>query len=414
MKKYFPALDHRDFKLYMGGQAISLLGTWIQNIGIMWFVLQVTDSPLKLGIVNALQFLPTFVLSLFIGAIADRYSKNKLILYSLITYFGLAILIGEMIRHDMMEYSYLVVIALLLGIANAFYNNARQSYVVELTGKSTLTNAIALSSTVYNLSKFVVPVIAGILIFKYGYTTCFYINSITYIPLIFILMIIQKEERKKVNKGITFSIILDDIAQGFKYVKGEFRLILLLGMLFFSSISLLNYTMQVPIYAKYVLNQEAQGFGALMTFMGIGAFIGAFGIAVKVKKKPNVYGLFLSIFALSTMTILLGLTKSYMFTAIVLVLVGICTVTLTVSINSFIQLITEKSMLGKITSMYTVLYIGSTPIGNILAGTIDEKFGIEESFITLGALGLILSLVMLSVFYRRKYFKQNFNEGGFL
>jgi MFS family permease len=328
----------------------------------------------------------------------------------------LAVLIGELIRHDMMEYSYLMVIALLLGIANAFYNNARQSYVVELTGKSTLTNAIALSSTVYNLSKFVVPVIAGFLIVKYGYTTCFYINAITYIPLIFILKIIQnqKEVSKKANKRITFSLILDDIARGFKYVKGELRLILLLVMLFFSSISLLNYTMQVPIYAKYVLNQEAQGFGALMTFMGIGAFIGAFGIAFRVKKKPNVCALFISVFSLSIMTILLGLTKSYTFTAIMLVAVGISTVTLTVSINSFIQLITKKSMLGKITSMYTVLYIGATPIGNILAGTIDEKYGIENSFIILGTVGFVLTIIMVSIFYKKRYFKQNFNEGGFL
>lgn len=211
----FPALTFKNFRLFWLGQLISLIGTWMQNIGQAWLVLQLTDSAFKLGVVNALQFLPLTMFSLFAGPLVDRFPKRRILLFTQSSLLILALILATLTYLEIIRYWHILILATLLGFVNTLDMPARQSFVVELVGKKSLMNAIALNSVVFNFGRIVGPAVAGLLIGLLGMATCFYINALSFCAVIIGLAMIKVPDYVA---SVEQKHILREIKEGLHYI----------------------------------------------------------------------------------------------------------------------------------------------------------------------------------------------------
>jgi len=280
----FPALTHRNYRYFWFGQCISLIGSWMQSAGQSWLVLQITNSALLLGILNAAQFLPTLLLSIFAGVIVDRFPKRKITIVTQAVLMACAFVLAALIWTHHAKYSYILILALVLGIAQALDMPARQSMIVDLVGKEDLMNAIALNSAIFNGARIIGPAIAGVVMATIGAGSAFFINGLTFIAVIFALFKIDAANipgNKAAGKGV-----LSEAYAGIKYISKTPVLYITLLLSMVLSVFSQNFNTLIPALAKSVLNQKALGYGFLMSAMGIGALIGALSLAVKSKGKP--------------------------------------------------------------------------------------------------------------------------------
>jgi MFS family permease len=287
----FPALKHRNFRLFWFGQMISLIGTWMQNIGQGWLVLELTNSSFLLGLVSAVQFLPVMLFSLFAGVIIDRFPKRKLILFTQISFAISAFILATLTALKIINYWEILALALVNGFLNTIDMPARQSFIIDLVGKKDLMNAIALNSAVFNAARIIGPGIAGILIGKLGYSIC-------------------------------FSKIFDDLRDGLKYIKNTPVILTTILMIAILSIFSLNFNVLVPVFTKDVLHRKATDYGLLMSAMGTGALIGALTLASVSRRGVKPVYLFGGSIGLSIFQILIGIQSSYLLTALLLALSG--------------------------------------------------------------------------------------------
>jgi MFS family permease len=395
---HFPALSYRNFRLYWGGQLISLVGTWMQNIGQAWLVLQLTDSAFKLGAVTALQFLPLTLFSLFAGTFVDRFPKRRILLCTQTSFMILALILATLTYLNKIAYWHILILALCLGIVNTLDLPARQSIFVELVGKDSLMNAIALNSTVFQLGKVMGPAVAGILIGLLGMGPCFYLNALSFCPVILSLWLIDTPcQGKKIKDQNIFLNILD----GLSHVRNHSSILLPLVLLAFFGIFVINnYNVLVPVYAKENLEQNALGYGFLMTSLGLGSLLGAISLAAKSKRGPRMRVLFGGGFGVSISMFLLGFEKVYILACVTLFVLGICHIIFIVSVNSTIQLYSEDQMRGRVMSIYALVYDGATPIGSLFSGQISEVGGVNLSLAACGGAGFLVVVIAALIFFK--------------
>ncbi|AHF06715.1 MFS transporter [Desulfitobacterium metallireducens] len=386
--KAFPALAHAPFRWFWCGQIISVIGTWTQNIGQAWLVLELTNSPFLLGLVSAMQFLPMLLLSLHAGAWIDRISKRHIIILTqtilMILAFALALLVGT----GLIRYWMLLILALILGVANTVDVPARQSFVIELAGREDLTNAIALNSAIFNGGRIVGPAIAGIIMGAWGPMWCFIINGISFIGVIGILRFLPSipQKTKSVSKQ---GKVWPEIKEGLSYIHKTPTILLCIALLGFMSAIAMNTNVLVPILAKMKLNQQALGYGLLMSAMGFGALVGALTVAVRSGSKPRWGTLYTGATGLAVSSILLGLQSNYGAAVIMLVFMGWSMITFSASVNSMIQLTVADEFRGRVMSVYSLVFGGMTPFGSLYAGTLAHIWGAGVTFIVSGILSLL-------------------------
>jgi MFS family permease len=398
----FPALKHRNFRLFWFGQMISLIGTWMQNIGQGWLVLELTNSSFLLGLVSAVQFLPVMLFSLFAGVIIDRFPKRKLILFTQISFAISAFILATLTALKIINYWEILALALVNGFLNTIDMPARQSFIIDLVGKKDLMNAIALNSAVFNAARIIGPGIAGILIGKLGYAVCFYLNSASFIAVIIGLILITVEGiTPKANDGKTK--IFDDLRDGLRYIKNTpviFTTILMIAIL--STFSM-NFNVLVPVFTKDVLHREATDYGLLMSAMGTGALIGALTLASVSRRGVKPVYLFGGGIGLGIFQILIGIQSSYLLTALLLALSGWFMITFNSSANTTIQINAADEFRGRVMSVYSLVFGGVTPIGSLYAGTLSQKFGPHITFIVSGIIALSYTLYVLVFQYKKVY-----------
>lgn len=383
----FPALSHKPFRWFWGGQIISVIGTWTQNIGQAWLVLQLTNSPFLLGLVSAVQFLPMMLLSLHAGAWIDRVSKRRIIIMTQFTLMILAFTLALLVGTGLIQYWMLLILALILGIANTADVPARQSFVIELAGREDLTNAIALNSAVFNAGRIVGPAIAGIIMGLWGPMWCFLINGISFIGVISILMFlpsIPQDNKTAPKKGKVWP----EIKEGLSYIRKTPTILLCISVMGFISAIAMNMSVLVPAFAKMELNQQALGYGFLMSAMGVGALIGALTVAVRSGTKTQWRTIFTGAVGLAVFSILLGVQTDYTAAAIMLVFMGWSMITFSASVNSMIQLTVADEFRGRVMSVYSLVFGGITPIGSIYAGSLAHIWGAGVTFVISGILSL--------------------------
>ncbi len=395
----FQALSYRNFRLFWTGQLISLIGTWMQNIGQAWLVLQLTDSAFKLGVVSALQFLPLTFFSLFAGPLVDKFSKKKIIICTQFSFMFLALTLATFTAYGWIKYWHILILAVLLGLTNTIDIPARQSFVIELVGKESLMNAIALNSTVFNLGRVVGPAVAGLLIGLVGMSTCFYLNALSFIPAIIGLILIKIAPHVRGQKQ---KDIIGQIGEGLSYIRSKQVLLFPLLLLALMSTFTMNYNVLIPVYAKESLSMDALGLGLLMTSLGAGFLLGAIVLAANSRKGPGMKVLFGAALLASVFLIILGMERHYLLSCLTLIIIGFFSLTLIALVNTTIQLNSQDSMRGRVMSVFSLVLGGVSPIGSILAGKVADNFGAHWSISLSGVIG-VLAVMIVMLAYKKSH-----------
>ncbi len=385
------ALAHRDFRLFWGGQLVSLIGTWMQSVGQAWLVLELTNSALKLGIIGTLQFAPVLFLSFLGGAVSDRVRKRRLILATqtalMLQAFGLSALVWS----GHVQYWQVAVLATFYGLANALDMPARQSYIADLVGKGDLMNAVALNSAVFNGARVVGPAAAGLLVARYGPATAFFLNGASFLTVILALLAVRTEGQPRVRAGAT---ILQEILQGVRYALHTPRIALILGLLLSMSLFVINYNVLVPLLARDVLHEGAHGFGLLMAALGMGAVTGAIILTLLRVDRPPLWMVVAPALVTSAATLALGAARQFWEAAAVLVVIGLSQIVFMASCNTTVQVTVPDELRGRLMGLYALVFVGMTPIGSLLMGSIAEKLGVAAACAAGGAAGLVAVLAL--------------------
>jgi MFS family permease len=394
----FTALKHANFRYYWFGMCVSLMGTWMQNIAQPWLAYSLTKSPFLLSLVGALQFTPVLFLSLFAGVWIDRLPKKRLLLFTQSTFMVITFTLATLVQLERVLYWHILVAALLMGVVNTLDMPTRQAFVVELVGKEDLMNAIALNSSVFNLARTFGPALAGIVMGYAGVGTCFYINSFSFAAVIIGLMFIRPLNAEQCPAAPPQKM-LPEIKAGLDYLGRDpllRRTLILAGIVCTFA---MNYNVLVPVGAKTVLKQEAAGFGFLMSFIGIGSFIGAMGVAASSKAGPSQKILRVAPFLIAGALIMTGYAPNYVLAGLGLALTGLCFIIFSSTANSTMQLNTTNEYRGRVMSIYVLVFGGLTPVGNLYAGWIAEHYGPRVGF---WACGLIVVLLCSWLLVGRK------------
>ena len=388
------ALNHRDYRLFFSGQLISLVGTWMQRVAQSWLVLELTNSPFKLGLISALQSAPMLCLAFVAGAIADRLPKRRVLIGTQTALMAQAFVLAILVWSGYAQYWHVAVLATCYGLANTLDMPTRQSFVVEMASKEDLPNAIALNSTMVSGARMIGPAIAGLLVDRYGVASAFGLNGLSFVAVIIALAAMRAEGLPGAGQSTT---VREDIAAGLRYAARTPLVALTLGLLSIVGLFVINHNVQVPLLARDVLHEGAHGFGLLMAAVGTGAIVGALAVATLGRGRPPLFVLLGTASTASGLTLLLAAVRTFWAAMLILTLVGLSQIVFLASCNTTLQLVVPDRMRGRIMSLYAFVWVGVTPLGSLFVGTIADWFGVAASYAVGGgvALALILGLCLL-------------------
>jgi MFS family permease len=388
------SLNHRDLRLFFSGQLISLIGTWTQRVAQAWLVLELTNSPFKLGLISALQSAPMLCLAFVAGAVADRLPKRRVLIGTQTALMGQALVLAVLAWSGHVQYWHVAVLAACYGLAFTLDMPTRQSFIVEMASKEDLTNAIALNSAMVNGARMVGPALAGLLVDRYGVAPAFGLNGLSFVAVILALAAMRAEGLPRHTQDTT---VRQDIAAGLHYAVRTPLVALILSLLLALGLFVMNHNVLVPLLARDVLHEGAHGFGLLMAAVGSGAIVGALALATLAKGRPPLSLLLGTAGTASGLTLLLAGIRNFWAAMLVLTLVGFSQIVFLASCNSTLQLAVPDRMRGRIMSLYAFVFVGITPLGSIFVGTIAEWFGVAAAYALAGGVTLasILGLGLL-------------------
>jgi len=391
----FRSLRYRNFRLFFGGQSISLIGTWIQRIAMPWLVYDLTDSVVLLGIVGFAGQIPTFLLASYAGVIVDRRNRYRILIATQILAMIQALTLAALVFSGTIQVWQLIALSVVLGLINAFDMPSRQSFMVEMVEKKEdLGNAIALNSTMVNGARLLGPSIAGVLISLTGEATCFLINGVSYLVVIASLLnmkIIPKDRKPKNTK------IISELKEGFHYTFGFIPVRFIILLLALVSLMGMPFSVLMPVFAKEVLHGSSHTFGFLMGASGLGAVSGALYLA----SRRNAAGLEkiipVSAMVFGTGLILLSVSRIFWLASLVMILTGAGMMMVMASSNTVIQTVIDDSKRGRVMSFYAMAFMGTAPFGSLLAGTLAKIIGTPMTLAIGG-----FSCIVGAGFYLRK------------
>ena len=393
----FAALSVRNYRRYFAGQSISLIGTWMQMTAQAWLVLSLTHSSTKLGLVVALQTLPVLLLSPYGGVIADRMDKRRLMVM-LQSAMGIqALALGVLTLTGAVRFWQIGVLAVLLGLNNAFENPARQSFMLELVGGDYLRNAVTLNSVLVNVARIIGPAVAGVLIATAGEGICFLANAASFVAVVASLMTM---DRSALSPTTPAPRARGQLREGLRYVRQSRELALPLLMM--AAVGCLTYEFQVslPVMASSALHAGATGYGFMTAAMGVGAVAG--GLLVAAKGRVGAAQLTVAVSAFGVAMTLAAIAPSLGFELAALAFAGAASIAFMSTGNSTLQLRSEPRMRGRVMSLWFVAFQGSTPIGGPIIGAVIAMAGARAG-LGLGALTCFaVALVGLSALGRSR------------
>lgn len=392
----FRSLRVRNYRLYAGGQFISLTGTWMQRVAQDWLVLTLTNSGTALGIVTALQFGPSLLLGPWGGVLADRGNKRRILLATQTALASVALLLGLLDVAGMVQYWHVLLLATALGLIAAIDTPVRQSFVIEMVGKDDLTNAVAINSTIFNSGRIIGPALAGVLIAAVGTGWAFIGNAASSLGVLAGLVLMRPDElfpSPPVQRG------RGQLREGLRYVRARRDLILTMVLIFVFGTFGLNFAITCALMAKQVFHRGASGYGLLSTSLAVGAFLGAV-LATRRTRRPSTLFLLGAASIFSVGEIAAGLMPSYLTTAFVLVPTGVAMLSVTTAANSHIQLGVAPTMRGRVMALYLVCFMGGTPVGAPIIGWLSGVAGPRWGLVG-GGLICLLSVLGLAAWVAR-------------
>ncbi|MEJ5183561.1 MAG: MFS transporter [Rectinemataceae bacterium] len=393
LRERLPALASRDYRLWFAGQGISVIGTWLQNTGQAWLVLKLTNSPLKLGILTSVQYLPSLLLSLFIGPIIDRFPKRSILLWTQSLFALLAALLAGIVFSGQERYWHVLAIAACTGLVTAVDWPARQSFVSEqVEDRDAVVNAIALNSTIFNIARVLGPAISGALIAVVGIPWTFALNAVSYLAVIAGLWAMRSG---RVAYAPGSGHWRGDIREGLLYIRKRKSIAVLLIIVGFISTFLLNFNILIPSYARLTLRLGAERYGLLMSAMGVGSMLAGILMSLGGRSlQPKPAYIFGAGFVLSIGMILIGLQHNFIISAVLLAACGFGMSAFATMCNTSVQIQSSPAMRGRVMAAYNLVFVGSTPIGSLYTGQLSDALGSSAGFLVSGMIGLVFLLYM--------------------
>jgi MFS family permease len=387
----FRALRHPDFTRFASGQAVSLVGTWMQTIAEGWLVLTLTGSPFAVGLVTTFNTLPILIFTLYGGVVADRVDKRRYIMALQSVMLINASLLAYCTLSGVITVHLIWLFAFVGGLATAFEVPARQSYLVELVPADDLVSAAALNSTIYNLARVLGPAISGVLLAVAGPGACFAVNAISYVA---VLIGLQRIRHRAV---VERPAVRPSVFTGMQFIGARPTLAALTSQMMVVSVFAISFIPILPVYARDVLGTDASGYGALTSAIGVGAALGAIivgGLGRRVTRS-RLASAGATVLALATIVLagLGGITPA----VICLAVVGAAMATNGIATATSLQLEATPEMRGRVMAVYSFVVLGLAPIGAFQAGWMAEQFGTRGAIAANGAVSLVGVL-----FFRRR------------
>jgi MFS family permease len=384
----FSSLRVRNYRLFFIGQIISTSGTWMQSVAQMWLVLHLTSSGFALGVTAALQFLPMLLLGTWGGLMADRVDKRRMLVATQLLASGVALSLAIVTLTGIVQLWTVFLLAGLMGVVNAIDTPTRQSFVTEMVGPVHVSNAVSLNAAIFTSARVIGPAIAGILIALVGTGWCFLFNGFSYLAVVAALLLMRPTElyrqrpvartRGQIRAGI-----------GYAWNRHELRLPLFV-MLVVGGFGF-HFTVLLPLMAKFTFHLGADAFGLLLSLMGVGSLIGA--LVAASRQRPTLRLLTLAAFAFGILMLGAAWMPNLALEMVVLVPLGLALTTLQATSNALLQLNSDAEFRGRVMSLYTIVFIGTTPIGSPLIGWVAQQFGPRVGLALGGVAALVAAFV---------------------
>ncbi|MBF0485733.1 MAG: MFS transporter [Candidatus Omnitrophica bacterium] len=391
-RKTFSSLKHRNFRLFVCGQSISLIGTWMQMVAVSWLVYRLTNSAFLLGVVGFSSQVPSFLLAPFAGVFADRYNRHRILLMVQVFSLVQAVIMAWLVVTNSINIVQIITLSFFLGLVNAFDLPVRQSFISEMIDdRKDLSNAIALHSSLYNGSRLFGPALAGVVIAVMGEGWCFVLNALSFLPIIIALWMMRfplknKEQlpHKKVN-----SALKEGIRYAFHFMPIRTLLVTL------AVVSFLTGMVQtlMPVFVKDIYHGGPKALGFVLSMSGVGALCGALYLA----GRQTVVGLgrligFSSII-LGFVFVSLGLITNLWLAGISALLMGLVMILAISSVNVILQTLVEENMRGRVMSLYGAALIGMAPLGSLAAGWLAGKIGLSLTMVLGSGVAFLASFI---------------------
>jgi len=395
----FRALRHRNYRLFFWGQLVSLIGTWMQQTAMSWFVYQITNSKLLLGVVAAMGSAPMMLSSVWGGSLADRYPKRSILVATQTAQMICAFLLAAGVWAGFATPSFIIVIAAMNGLAMGFDMPARQAFTVEMTSREDLLNAISLNSSIVNGARIIGPSVAGLLIGAFGVAMCFFLNGVTFIAVIAGLSMMRLPRFERPAHAVSAGEhAWNGIVYSIKHQRVRTILLLFLAVGVFGW----SYTVLMPAFARDVLNRGANGYGILMSASGIGAFIGALVVATYghlfTPRRLALGGVWLFSIALFA----LSLSRSFYFAMAFLFVAGFGMLLFFSTSNTVLQTIVPDEMRGRVMGVWSLVFGAMIPLGSLEVGAVAHWLGTPFALGFGAIICAVSALVTLSVIRRRE------------
>jgi MFS family permease len=407
------ALRHRNYRLFFSGQSVSLIGTWITRIATSWLVYRLTNSAFLLGLVGFCGQIPTLLLAPFAGVIVDRWDRHRILVWTQALSALQSLALAVFALSGAITVEWILALQVLQGVINAFDTPARQAFVVQMIeDRADLPNAIALNSTMVNGSRIIGPSLGGIIIALVGEGWCFMIDAISYVAVIASLLAMRVAATPP---RASSESVIDELRTGYRYVTGFPPVRTALMLLAIVSAMGMPYTVLMPVIASQVLHGGPHTLGFLMTASGLGAVAGALYLA----SRSSVLGLgrvmVVATLAFGSGMIAFGLSRSLWLALLILPVAGGGFMIEMASTNTILQTITKEELRGRVMAFYTMAFLGTAPIGSLLAGIVASRIGAPATIIAggvavlAGGAWLALRLPML-----RQHIRPIYREMGII
>jgi MFS family permease len=392
----FSSLTIRNYRLWVVGQGISLSGTWMQTVAQGLLVLQLTGSGTALGLVTALQTIPVLLFGPWGGVVADRFPKRRILYVTQAVSAVLGLLLGTLVATGAVRIEMVYLLALCLGAVSAVDNPTRQAFVLEMVGKEEIVNAISLNSTEINLARVVGPAIAGILIASVGLAACFLINGFSFLAVLAVLMAMRAEELRPTPLA---SRMPGQLRQGLQYVRASPVIRTILVMMAVIGTFTYEFSVSLPLFAEVTFRQGPATYAAMTAAMGVGAVVGGLYTASRGTGSPQ--RLISAALLFGGAVLMTAVAPSLPLALLALVAVGFCSIGFTSLGNATLQLATSAEMRGRVMALWTVAFLGSTPIGGPLIGAIGEHVGPRWALALGGVAAMVAAGLGAGVFRRQ-------------
>jgi MFS family permease len=387
----FHAVSHsRNFRLFFFGQAVSVTGTWMQQVATAWLVLQVTGSGVALGVQAALNFGPILLLGVFGGLVADRWDKRRILVATQAAFAVLALALWLLVGLGVVRLWMVYLLTVLQGLVTAVDNPTRQSFFGEMVREADPTNAVSLNAAVMTGTRIVGPALAGLLISEVGLAPCFLANALSYLAVIGGLLAMRPGELRRPGRAVVGAA---RVREGLRYVWRTPGLRLPLAVLAAVSTLAFNFSVLFPLLAEGPLGGDAGTFGLLLSAMGVGSLLGS--LAMARLQGPGFARLGWGAVAFGLFSALAARAPDLQRALLLMVPLGASSMVVIVAANSSLQLTARPDMRGRVMALFGIVFLGSTPVGGLLAGWAAERLGPRAALALGGAAAVVAGLVGL-------------------